>query len=391
MKICVAFGTRPEAIKLAPVIQCFGRVQGVELRTLVSGQHRLLLDQVLKLFRIRPDCDLNAMQSNQHLGSLTARVLSEVERDVLSHRPDWMVVQGDTTTAFAAAMAAFYHRVPVAHVEAGLRTHDRFNPFPEEINRKFIGSLANLHFAPTQRARENLLAEGIDPTTIHVTGNTGIDALLQVAGQFMEDNLPLSVDQNQRMLLVTSHRRESFGRELSQVCDGLRTLVKRNPEICVVYAMHPNPNVTAIVDRELHGIARIHLIKAPDYASFVRMMKQSYLILTDSGGIQEEAPSLGKPVLVLRSRTERVEAVEAGTAKVVGTDSEKIVHETERLLGDPILYARMAHANNPYGDGLASERIVQTLLATNLSRMTMVNGIPQITNNKPESGLQMHA
>jgi len=391
MKICVAFGTRPEAIKLAPVIQCFGRVQGVELRTLVSGQHRLLLDQVLKLFRIRPDCDLNAMQSNQHLGSLTARVLSEVERDVLSHRPDWMVVQGDTTTAFAAAMAALYHRVPVAHVEAGLRTHDRFNPFPEEINRKFIGSLAHLHFAPTPRARENLLREGIDPSTIHVTGNTGIDALLQVATSTADDAFSFPVNDAQRMLLVTSHRRESFGRELLHVCQALRALVKRNSEIRVVYAMHPNPNVSDVVDRELRGLSRIHLIPALEYASFVRMMKRSFLILTDSGGIQEEAPSLGKPVLVLRSCTERVEAIEAGTARLVGTDPEKIVIETERLLGDPTLYERMAHAKNPYGDGHASELIVQALLGYNTQQIGIPSRAPATIVNPTELDLQMHA
>lgn len=391
MKISVAFGTRPEAIKLAPVIQRLSQVLGVELRILVSGQHRLLLDQVLKLFRIRPDCDLNVMQSNQHLGSLTARVLSEVERDVLSYRPDWMVVQGDTTTAFAAAMAAYYHRVPIAHVEAGLRTHDRFNPFPEEINRKFIGSLADLHFAPTQRARGSLLREGINPSAIHVTGNTGIDALLQIATSTAADAFSFPGNNAQRMLLVTSHRRESFGRELLHVCEALRVLVKRNSEICVVYAMHPNPNVSEIVNRELRGLSRIHLIPALEYASFVCMMKRSFLILTDSGGIQEEAPSLGKPVLVLRSCTERVEAIEAGTARMVGTDPEKIVTETERLLRDPILYGRMARAKNPYGDGQASERIVQALLAYNTQPTAIPSRAPATIVKPAELDLQMHA
>jgi len=389
MKVCVAFGTRPEAIKLAPVIQRLRHERGVELRVLVSGQHRLLLDQALELFKIRPDCDLKAMRANQHLGGLTARVLREVERDVLSYRPDWMVVQGDTTTAFAAAMAAYYHRVSIAHVEAGLRTGDRSNPFPEEINRKFISSLADLHFAPTQRARENLLREGIDPETIQVTGNTGIDALLQIAAQAKEGNG--CCEQGERILLVTSHRRESFGRELSQVCDALRTLVKRNRDIGVVYAMHPNPNVSALVTRELQGISRVHLIKAPEYASFVGLMKRSFLILTDSGGIQEEAPSLGKPVLVLRSRTERVEAIEAGTAKLVGTDAQKIVEETECLLHDPVLYAQMARANNPYGDGLASERILQILLATENRQTAIASQASQIVVDQPQIGLQMHA
>lgn len=391
MKVCIAFGTRPEAIKLAPVIQSLRHEHGVELRILVSGQHRQLLDQVLELFKIQPDRDLKAMRANQHLGGLTGRVLREVERDLLSHRPDWMMVQGDTTTAFAAAMAAYYHRVPIAHVEAGLRTGDRLNPFPEEINRKFIGSLADLHFAPTARARKNLEREGVDPETIHVTGNTGIDALLQIAAQTKEDNLRLPTKCAERIVLVTSHRRESFGRELSQVCESLRTLVKRNLDIRVIYAMHPNPNVRALVTRELQGISRIHLIKAPEYASFVGLMKRSFLILTDSGGIQEEAPSLGKPVLVLRSCTERVEAIEAGTAKLVGTDAQKIAEETERLLHDPILYARMAHTSNPYGDGLASDRIVQILVATQLRNTANTTEARQIIVDQPDIALQMHA
>jgi len=391
MKVCVAFGTRPEAIKLAPVIQRLKGIPEVELRILASGQHRSLLDQVLTLFNIQPDYDFHVMESNQHLGSLTARVLCEVERHIISHQPDWMVVQGDTTTAFSAAMAAYYHRVPIAHVEAGLRTGDRFNPFPEEINRKFIGSLANLHFAPTQRARENLLCEGIDPATIHVTGNTGIDALLQIAAQTPNCNASSAWREDQRMLLVTSHRRESFGRELSRVCEALRTLVKRNPDICVVYAMHPNPNVRGIVERELQGISRIHLIPAPDYASFVRIMKQSFLILTDSGGIQEEAPSLGKPVLVLRSRTERVEAIEAGTAKLVGTDTDKIVDETELLLGNPSLYGHMARATNPYGDGFASDRIVETLLHSCAQQKHVPTSVAGTAVTPNELNFQTHA
>jgi UDP-N-acetylglucosamine 2-epimerase (non-hydrolysing) len=391
MRVCVAFGTRPEAIKLAPVIQRLKGVPEVELRILASGQHRSLLDQVLTLFNIQPDYDFHVMEENQHLGSLTARVLCEVERHIISYQPDWMIVQGDTTTAFAAAMAAYYHRVPIAHVEAGLRTGDRFNPFPEEINRKFIGSLANLHFAPTQRARGNLICERIDPAAIHVTGNTGIDALLQIAAQTPNCNSSFSWREDQRMLLVTSHRRESFGHELSRVCEALRTLVKRNPDVCVVCAMHPNPNVRGIVERELQGISRIHLIGAPEYASFVRLMKQSFLILTDSGGIQEEAPSLGKPVLVLRSRTERVEAIEAGTAKLVGTDTEKIVDETERLLRDPLLYKCMAQASNPYGDGLASDRIVRTLLACGVQQRAIPNVAPTTVLNQPELKLQTHA
>lgn len=381
MKISVAFGTRPEAIKLAPVIKLLRRARGVEQRVLVSGQHRLLLDQVLELFEIRPVRDFKLMQANQGLGGLTARVLTAVERDLLSYRPDWMLVQGDTTTAFAAALAAYYHHIPIAHVEAGLRTGDRCNPFPEEINRKFIGSLADLHFAPTERARANLLREGVDPAAIHVCGNTGIDALLQIASQTAEDTFNFPVKQDERLLLVTSHRRESFGSELTHVCAALRSLVKRNSDVCVVYAMHPNPNVSTTVRHELEGLSRIHLIEALDYMNFVRLMKRSFLILTDSGGIQEEAPSLGKPVLVLRSRTERVEAIEAGTATLVGTDPQKIVDQTERLLADPILYGRMAQIENPYGDGRASERIVHILLANGVRRSSAWDRIPE-TNSQ---------
>ncbi len=380
LKVCIAFGTRPEAIKLAPVIQRLGRHPGVEQRVLVSGQHRQLLDQVLELFGIQPARDLNVMEADQPLGALTARVLHEVEQDLSAYRPDWLVVQGDTTTAFASALAAYYQRIPVAHVEAGLRTSDRLNPFPEEINRRFIGQLADLHFAPTERARQNLLREGVNPATIHVTGNTGIDALLEIAGRnrlaqphahgigssghFLEEfdqYLRLSGDR-QRLLLVTGHRRESFGEELLNICAALRRLVKQNPNVHVLYAVHPNPNVCMPVRRELGGLPRVHLTHALDYASFVYLMQCSFLILTDSGGIQEEAPSLGKPVLVLRSRTERLEAIEAGTAKLVGTDPDRIVEETERLLRDPAVYARMAQARNPYGDGRAAQRIVRQLL-----------------------------
>lgn len=375
MKISVAFGTRPEAIKLAPVIHHLKRDPAVELRILVSGQHRLLLDQVLRLFDIVPACDFKVMRPNQGLGGLMARILKAVECDVVSHRPDWMLVQGDTTTALGAAMAAYYQRVPIAHVEAGLRTGDRFNPFPEEINRKFIGSLACLHFAPTEGAGQNLLREGIDPSTIHVTGNTGIDALLEVASRgtdrpSSDHSGVCPPEAGNRLILVTSHRRESFGLELFNICTALRMLVKRNEEVRIVYALHPNPNVTAVVERELRGAPRVHLTAAPDYASFVSLMKRSFLILTDSGGIQEEAPSLGKPVLVLRSCTERMEAIEAGTAKLVGTDPNRIVVETERLLNDSVEYARMARVNNPYGDGHAAERIVEMLLKQSRSQFT---------------------
>ena len=393
LKVCIAFGTRPEAIKLAPVIQRLNREPRVEQRVLVSGQHRQLLDQVLELFGIQPDRDLRVMQADQSLGALTARVLHEMEKDLATYRPDWLIVQGDTTTAFASALAAYYQRIPVAHVEAGLRTRDRLNPFPEEINRRFIGQLADLHFAPTERARENLLQEGVDPSTIHVTGNTGIDALLEIASRnrlarvsaeqsggfdhVLEGFGLASFDPaRERLLLVTGHRRESFGEELLNICKALRTLVTQNPDVHVLYAVHPNPNVCTPVRRELEGLPRVHLTHALDYATFVYLMQCSFLILTDSGGIQEEAPSLGKPVLVLRARTERLEAIEAGTAKLVGTDPDRIVAEAERLLRDPALYARMAQARNPYGDGRAAQRIVQQLLKSGPRESMVENEVP---------------
>jgi len=362
LNICIVFGTRPEAIKLAPVIQRLTVRPGVEQRILVTGQHRELLDQALQLFGIKPTRDFRIMRPDQQLGALTARVVSEIERDLMVSRPDWMIVQGDTTTAFAAALAAYYLCVPVAHVEAGLRTHDPYNPFPEEINRKFIDHLAQLNFAPTKQAQDNLLREGVQASTIHVTGNTGIDALLDVASRNGTTAVP--AEQRGRLLLVTAHRRESFGQELRNICDALRALVVRNPDVEIVYSVHPNPNVSMPVRQALGSVSRVKLVNALDYQRFVDLMKRSFLILTDSGGIQEEAPSLGKPVLVMRTRTERLEAIEAGTSKLIGTDADRIVEETERLLGDPVAYARMAQARNPYGDGHAAERIANILCDT---------------------------
>jgi len=367
MKVCTVLGTRPEAIKLAPVIRCLGLRRGVEQRVVVTGQHRELLDQALDLFAIRPAVDLRVMIPEQDLGTLTARILGQLGKDFLQHRPDWVVVQGDTTTAFTAALAAFYLRIPVAHVEAGLRTNDRYNPYPEEINRRFVDQLASLHFAPTEKARTNLLNEFLDAETIHVTGNTGIDALLEIAGR--APHTTAGEDRNgTRLILVTAHRRESFGLELLNICHALRELVKRNPELHILYVLHPNPNVTLPVQRALAGMPRIETVAALDYLSFVQLMKRSWLILTDSGGIQEEAPSLGKPVLVMRDRTERVEAIEAGTARLVGTDPAQIVGETEKLLHDSVQYSRMALARNPYGDGYAAARIVELLGRTRLAQ-----------------------
>jgi len=364
LKVCTILGTRPEAIKLAPVIRLLNSTPDVEQQVLVTGQHNELLQQPLDLFGIRPTRDLKVMQENQQLAALTSRLLTEVEQDLSKYRPDWVLVQGDTTTAMAAALAAYYLRIPVAHVEAGLRTGDRFNPFPEEINRLFVDHLSQLHFAPTERARQNLLREGLEPSTIHVTGNTGIDALLEISGR---DGVPLPIpvdETGKRLILVTAHRRENFGRALMNICEALRALVLRNPDVQVLYVLHPNPNVTGPVREAIGEVPRLKFVVAVDYAQFTHLMKRSYLILTDSGGIQEEAPSLGKPVLVLRARTERMEAIEAGTAKLVGTNSERIVDEAELLLRQPALYERMAHAPNPYGDGHAAERIVRILLKT---------------------------
>jgi len=380
LKVCTIFGTRPEAIKLALVIRRFELQPNVEHRVLVTGQHRQLLDQVLELFGIRPARDLRVMHADQKLSALTARVLTEVEEDLRTFRSDWVVVQGDTTTALAASLAGYYLRIPVAHVEAGLRTNDRYNPFPEEVNRRLIDHLAHLHFAATEQARVNLLREGLDPSTIHVTGNTGIDALLDIASRDGESPVPFpTAEHGQHLVLVTAHRRESFGQELRNICLALRALVARNASVHVIYAVHPNPNVSLPVRRELQGLPRIELLAAVDYLRFVQLMKRSFLILTDSGGIQEEAPSLGKPVLVLRTRTERVEAIEAGTAKLVGTDPDRIVEETEQLLHDPVAYARMAQARNPYGDGHAAERIVEILMRCSTAARIAEAGVGEQT------------
>ena len=382
MKICIVLGTRPEAIKLAPVIRCLEGQTGVNQRVVVTGQHRELLDQVLNLFSIRPALDLRVMTPEQGLGALTARILQQLEKDFLQYRPDWVVVQGDTTTAFAAALAAFYLRIPVAHVEAGLRTNDRYNPYPEEINRRFVDHLASLHFAPTERARANLLMESLDKTTIHVTGNTGIDALRQIASRVPHVNEGAD-GWGRRLILVTAHRRESFGTELRNICQALRDLVARNPELHILYAVHPNPNVTVPVQRTLAGVPRIEVVAALDYLNFVQLMKRSWLILTDSGGIQEEAPYLGKPVLVMRARTERIEAIEAGTARLVGTDSAQIVGETEKLLHDFAQYSQMAQARNPYGDGHAAERIVDLLVRGHLAQEASGSGGFELQESTP--------
>lgn len=369
MRVLVVFGTRPEAIKLAPVIlQLKKYPQRFEVFLAVTAQHRHMLDRVLSVFDLSPDFDLNIMRSNQSLADITTRTLRGIEKLLRKIMPDLVLVQGDTTTAFAAALAAYYCRVKVGHVEAGLRTGDKFAPYPEEINRRLLASLADVHFAPTLQARNNLLSEGVSEDAIYVTGNTVIDALQLISKKLQGEvppeleRLPLPSRQPScRLILVTAHRRESFGPGLERVCEALTSIVRRNPDVEVVYPVHLNPNVRQPVRRALTGTERIHLVEPLDYFSFVYLMNQAYLILTDSGGIQEEAPALGKPVLVLRDKTERPEAVEAGTAVLVGTEPRRIVATVELLLQSKRKYQQMATAKNPFGDGRAAQRIVRIL------------------------------
>jgi len=365
IKVLTVLGTRPEAIKLAPVIKELERQNDkFTSRVCVTGQHREMLAPFLQLFDIKPDWDLDIMKPNQSLFDVTVSALTKLRPVLETENPDIVLVQGDTTTAFVAALAAFYLKIKIGHVEAGLRTADKYNPFPEEINRRLISHLADLHFAPTSRAKANLLAEGIDEGSVFVTGNTVIDALFMILerteGQNLLADLPLQPDK--KLILVTAHRRESFGEGLINICQALIEIIRRVPNVEVVYPVHLNPNVRSTVERYLAGVDRIHLIEPLDYVSFVHLMNRAYLILTDSGGIQEEAPSLGKPVLVLRKVSERPEAIEAGAAKVVGTDAKSIVEETLLLLEDEREYSKMAKASNPFGDGHAAERIVKIIL-----------------------------
>lgn len=368
MKILTIFGTRPEAIKLAPLIKELQKHPAVTSRVCVTAQHREMLDQVLQLFNIKCDWDLDLMRKDQSLFGITARALQSLEGILKEERPDIILVQGDTTTAFVASLAAYYLKIKIGHVEAGLRTADKFNPFPEEINRRLADVLSDLWFAPTEKAKENLLQEGFPPGKIFVTGNTVIDALFlilhqesQAKNQLVLSDFGLATDDS-RLILVTGHRRESFGKGFEQICYGLKKMAEHNKDIQIVYPVHLNPHVKEPVYRILGGVANIHLIEPLDYARFAFLMSQCYLILTDSGGIQEEAPALGKPVLVMRDKTERPEAIEAGTAKLVGTNSERIFLESQKLLDDHSEYKQMAKITNPFGDGRAAERIVNTLL-----------------------------
>lgn len=371
--ILFVFGTRPEAIKLAPVIHKFkSKNHNFQTKVCVTAQHREMLDQVLSLFEIAVDFDLNIMKKNQSLSDVTFMALRKLEEIIKQEKPDMVLVQGDTTTTFAASLAAYYSKIKIGHVEAGLRTKDKFNPFPEEANRRLTDCLSDLFFVPTDRAKENLLSEEVDEEKIFVTGNTVVDALLMIVQnqkktkikesyeRLFRENYGIELD-SQRSILVTVHRRESFGPDIEKICQGLRKIAFYTPREQIIWPLHLNPNVQKPVRKILGNVNNIHLIEPLDYTSFVWLMNRSYLILTDSGGIQEEAPSLGKPVLVMRKVTERSEGIEAGTAKLVGTHGQNIFSETLRLLEDDSAYQAMAKAVNPYGDGKASDRITAIL------------------------------
>jgi UDP-N-acetylglucosamine 2-epimerase (non-hydrolysing) len=366
LRILSVIGTRPEAVKMAPVVQQLASTPGVESLVCVTAQHREMLDQVLGLFDIKPDFDLDLMKPDQSLAQITAAIFTHLDPLLKDLRPDWVLAQGDTTTVMAASLLAYYHRIKFGHVEAGLRTGDKFQPFPEEINRRVAGVVADLHFAPTQLSQQNLLQENVPAAQIVVTGNPVIDALRQAARK----KAPAEVKQllarlgKARLLLVTAHRRENFGAPLKDICLALKLLAETYGDgLQIVYPVHLNPNVQNVVYPRLEKVPNVTLLPPLDYLPMVHLMKHATLVLTDSGGLQEEAPGLGVPVLVLRELTERPEGIAAGTVRLVGTNTAKIVAETKRLLDDPAEHAKMAQAVNPYGDGHAAERIVQSILA----------------------------
>lgn len=358
-KVLCVVGTRPEAIKMAPVILALKAEPGIKTRILATAQHRGLLDQVLKLFRIIPDVDLDIMQPNQELATLTGRLLLSLNEVLAKEKPDVVLAQGDTTSVMSVALACFYRQIPFGHVEAGLRTWDIGNPFPEEANRVIAGRLSRWHFAPTESSRQNLLREGVPDSSITVTGNTVIDALLMTASR--EPRLEIDLDARKRLILVTSHRRENFGKPFQEICRALRYLAERNADIQILYPVHPNPNVRDIAHRALGNVPNVRLCDPLDYAPFIAAMKRADFIISDSGGVQEEAPALGKPVLVLRDETERPEAVEQGVVKLVGPHYQQIVDNAQLLLDSPQAYAAMARGISPYGDGKATQRIVGVL------------------------------
>jgi len=364
LRILSIIGTRPEAVKMAPVIQRLAKTPGVESLVCVTAQHREMLDQVLDLFDITPDIDLDLMKPDQSLAQITAAIFTHLDPALTEFQPDWILAQGDTTTVMATALLAYYHRVKFGHVEAGLRTGNKYQPFPEEINRRVASVTADLHFAPTETSKQNLLKENIPAEQIIVTGNPVIDALKQVAEKEPSAEVVelLSKLGNGRLVLVTAHRRENFGQPLKDICLALKLLAETYDNLRIVYPVHLNPNVQNIVYPRLEQVPNITLLPPLDYLPMVHLMKHAYLVLTDSGGLQEEAPGLGVPVLVLREVTERPEGLAAGTVRLVGTNTAKIVAETKRLLDDPSEHAKMAQAVNPYGDGHAAERIVQAIL-----------------------------
>lgn len=365
----MVFGTRPEAIKMAPAHAVLKETAGLDVRVAVTAQHREMLDQVLHLFGIEPDYDLNVMKPGQGLTEITAAVLAGLKPVLEEFGPDLLLVHGDTTTTLSASLAAYYQQIPVGHVEAGLRTGNIYSPWPEEINRKVTGTIARLHFAPTEKAASNLESEGVPADRISITGNTVIDALLEVVERLENDpersaafDAEFGIDPTKRLILVTGHRRESFGGGFERICSALATVAKRE-DVQIIYPVHLNPNVKGPVETSLGALERVRLTAPQDYLPFVHLMRRADIILTDSGGVQEEAPSLGKPVLVMRDTTERPEAVDAGTVKLVGTDADLIVRETAILLDNQAAYETMSRAHNPYGDGLASQRIRDAVLS----------------------------
>jgi UDP-N-acetylglucosamine 2-epimerase (non-hydrolysing) len=363
-KLLIVFGTRPEAIKMAPLVNELKSSTQFEVKVCVTAQHRQMLDQVLALFEIKPDFDLDLMRPGQSLTDLTCNILQGMLSVFGQYKPDWVFVHGDTTTTFATSLAAYYQQIAIAHIEAGLRTHNMYSPWPEEANRQLTGRLACLHFAPTEQAKQNLLSEGVSSQSIYVTGNTVIDALINVSQRLDEDEVLSNqfssslnfINKQKKLILVTGHRRENFGDGFESMCKALLEIAQ-DSNVQIVYPVHLNPNVQAPVNRILGTAPNIHLIPPLDYLPFVYLMKQSYLILTDSGGVQEEAPSLGKPVLVMRDTTERPEAVAAGAVQLVGTNAQALVQATKNLLHDTNAYEKMARAHNPYGDGMACKRI----------------------------------
>ena len=383
MKILSVFGTRPEAIKMAPIVRLLKETGGIEARVCVTAQHRQMLDQVLELFQIKPDYDLDLMREGQTMAQISAGIFTHLDPILEEFKPDWVLAVGDTTTVVTTSLLAFYRKIRFGHIEAGLRTHNKWHPFPEEINRRLATVTADLHFAPTEWSQGNLLREGIDPNAIRVTGNSVIDALNFVSKQAEPQEIkelveklgvsslsalrlrsaPLSAMNNKRLILITAHRRENFGEPIENICIALKELALR-ADVEIVYPVHLNPNVQEPVNRILRDVKHVTLLPPLDYLPLVHLMKYASLILTDSGGIQEEAPAFGVPVLVLRETTERPEGVDAGTLKLVGTETSHIVEEATRLLDDPLAYAKMAKASNPYGDGHAAERIVKALIST---------------------------